>query len=52
MQRIDLLSKYTTMPVVEVENGTSVEPNHVFVIPPNSYITISDGILLLKTPFV
>ena len=30
-----LLSKATSMPVVEVSDGIAVEPNHVYVIPPN-----------------
>ena len=46
----ELLSKYTAMPVVVVDNGSSVKPNRVYVIPPNTYLTISDGILLLKVP--
>jgi len=31
----DLLARETKMPVVEAQNGTAVEPNHVYVIPPN-----------------
>jgi len=46
----ELLSEYTAMPVVEVENGSSVKPNRVYVIPPNTYLTISDGMPLLKVP--
>jgi two-component system CheB/CheR fusion protein len=46
----DLLSKFTVMTVVQVENGMGVEPNRVYVIPPNSYMTVSDGVLLLKPP--
>lgn len=42
-----LLSKTTTMPVVEVSDGISVEPNHVYVIPPNKNMTIRKGILRL-----
>ncbi len=46
----DLLSKFTAMQVVQVENGMGVEPNRVYVIPPNRYMTVSDGVLLLKPP--
>lgn len=46
----DLLFKFTAMKVVQVENGMGVEPNRVYVIPPNSYMTVSDGVLLLKPP--
>ena len=42
-----LLSKATSMPVVEVSNGLAVEPNHVYVIPPNKNMTIRKGTLRL-----
>ena len=42
-----LLSRATTMPVVEVTDGLPVEPNHVYVIPPNKQMTIRDGALRL-----
>ena len=31
----ELLARETRMPVVEAKNGSTVEPNHVYVIPPN-----------------
>jgi two-component system, chemotaxis family, CheB/CheR fusion protein len=37
-----ILARTTTMPVVQIENGMTVEPNHVYVIPPNCELTISD----------
>ena len=43
----DLLSKATRMPTRLVEDGTSVRPDHVYVIPPNHSLTISGGILHL-----
>jgi len=33
----ELLSRYTTMPVVEVEHRMRMRPNHVYLIPPNKY---------------
>ena len=42
-----LLSKTTSMIVVEVSNGLAVEPNHVYVIPPNKCMTIDKGLLRL-----
>src|SRR5579883_2095294 len=42
-----LLSKSTTMPVTEVEEGMTVEPNHVYVIPPNKTMGIANGTLHL-----
>ena len=42
-----LLSKTTSMPVVEVSDGMAVEPNCVYVIPPNKNMTIRAGTLRL-----
>jgi len=42
-----LLSKATAMPVAEVEEGMAVEPNHVYVIPPNKTMGIRNGTLHL-----
>ena len=42
-----LLSKTTRMPVTEVSDGIAVEPSHVYVIPPNSNMTIREGNLRL-----
>ncbi len=46
----DLLSKYTKMKVMEVKDRTKVEPDHVYVIPPNKDMAILDGVLHLMTP--
>ncbi|PYX09635.1 MAG: hypothetical protein DMG85_09220 [Acidobacteria bacterium] len=43
----DLLARATEMPVRQVTDATPVEPNHVYVIPPNVDMTISQGILRL-----
>ena len=43
----ELLAKATEMPVRQVSDATPVEPNHVYVIPPNVDMTISQGILRL-----
>ena len=42
-----LLSKATSMPVVEVCEGMAVKPNCVYVIPPNRDMTIRKGTLRL-----
>ena len=42
-----LLQKATAMQVEEVTDGMTVEPDHVYVIPPNSLMTISRGVLAL-----
>ncbi|MEH2290869.1 chemotaxis protein CheB [Nostoc sp.] len=43
----EILARTTQMPVKEVEQGMSVEPNNVYVIPPNKTMTISQGVLQL-----
>ncbi len=47
---VSLLSKFTTMPVVEVQQGTVVRSNHVYIIPPNKFLAIHAGVLQLTTP--
>jgi two-component system, chemotaxis family, CheB/CheR fusion protein len=42
-----LLSRATTMPLVEVSDGMAVEPNHVYIIAPNKSMTIRAGTLRL-----
>src|SRR5262245_714903 len=44
----ELLAKETTMPVIQVTEGRVVQPDHVYVIPPNVDMTILDGMLRLK----
>jgi PAS domain S-box-containing protein len=38
---VTLLSAQSSMPVVQAEDGTHVQANHVYVIPPNRQLTIS-----------
>ena len=42
-----ILSRATRMPVTEVKDGTRAEPNQVYVIPPNTNLAISEGLLHL-----
>ena len=42
-----LLAKATKMPVKEVTDQMAVEPDHVYVIPPNTNMAIRDGVLTL-----
>lgn len=43
-----LLSRETAMHVNEVEDGTVLQPNQVYVIPPNTDMTISGHVLSLR----
>jgi two-component system CheB/CheR fusion protein len=40
-----ILGRATAMPVVEIENGMQVKPDHVYVIPPNCDLTIAESSL-------
>ncbi|MEG4348536.1 CheR family methyltransferase [Microcoleus sp. LAD1_D3] len=44
----EILARTTEMPVNEVEDGVAVEPNQVYVIPPNTKMVLSKGVLQLS----
>lgn len=44
----ELLAKATQMPVAQVTDSMRVEPNRVYVLPPNANITITGGVLHLE----
>lgn len=44
----ELLSKATSLPVHEVQDGMTIEPDHVYVIPPNAFMTVFHGVLRLS----
>ena len=46
----ELIGMHTSMPVVQVADGTRAEANHVYVIPPNKYLSLHGGVLGLSTP--
>ncbi len=46
----EILQRTTTMPVVEAHDQMPVEPNCVYVIPPNRDMVIFQGKLLLSVP--
>jgi two-component system CheB/CheR fusion protein len=46
----ELLQRGTPIPVSQVKEGTSVEPDHVYVIPPNKDLSILRGVLHLSEP--
>lgn len=43
----EILSKATSMPVKTVKNGTRIQPNHIYVIPPNVNMATQGGVLKL-----
>jgi chemotaxis methyl-accepting protein methylase/signal transduction histidine kinase/chemotaxis response regulator CheB len=44
----EALAKATTMAIIQPADGTAVEPNHVYVIPPDADITMAAGRLALS----
>src|SRR5450631_2879700 len=46
----ELLQRATSMPVREVTASMPVEPNAVYVIPPNTELTVKGGLLRLAEP--
>lgn len=44
----ELLGRATRLPVLQVLHGTRLKRDHVYVIPPNTEMTVSDGVLKLE----
>jgi two-component system, chemotaxis family, CheB/CheR fusion protein len=43
----EILSRSTKIPVTEVMDGVAIEPDHIYVIPANTNMSIQDGMLRL-----
>ena len=46
----EILAQHTPMQIFDVREGMPVEPNCVYIIPPNRYLGIRDGVLYLADP--
>lgn len=46
----ELLQRVTLLKVQEVDDGMLVMPNNIYVIPPNKYLSILNGVLFLLEP--
>jgi two-component system CheB/CheR fusion protein len=46
----DLLAGYTSMKVRQAENGMRLERDHLYVIPPGTYLSVANGALRLSEP--
>ncbi|MDR0184203.1 chemotaxis protein CheB [Lysobacter arvi] len=46
----ELVARYTRLAVFEAADGMEVEAGHVYIIPPDSTLTISGGVLQLSKP--
>ncbi|MEN9894406.1 MAG: hypothetical protein RIR97_258 [Pseudomonadota bacterium] len=47
---VELLSRHTAMVVSEAEEGTRIEPDHLYIIPPATYLACGAGSLHLSLP--
>jgi two-component system, chemotaxis family, CheB/CheR fusion protein len=45
-----ILQQHTSMPVLAVTEPVRVEPNHIYVIPPASHLSMQDGMIQLSEP--
>jgi two-component system CheB/CheR fusion protein len=46
----DLIKRYMSMYVVQIEDGMKVKPSSVYIIPPNKDVSIQHGTLQLLVP--
>src|SRR5262245_24594769 len=46
----EALSRRTAMPVTAIEEGIEPRPNTIYVLPPGSLATISEGLFHLEVP--
>ena len=47
---VELLQRVTALPVIQVSDRLRIEPDHVYVIPPNKDMSLLHGILHLLDP--
>lgn len=47
---VDLLAGHTTMAVRQATDGMPIEPDHFYVIPPGTYLSVGNGALHLSQP--
>jgi two-component system CheB/CheR fusion protein len=47
---VELLAEHTAMTVLQAEDGMTILPEHLYVIPPGAYLSVSGGALRLSAP--
>jgi two-component system CheB/CheR fusion protein len=47
---VELLAGHTSMTVCQATDGMKLEPDHLYVIPPGTYLSVGDGALHLSQP--
>lgn len=49
---VQLLSRQTKLPVLEIKSGSSIQANTIYITPPDSEVTISNNVFSLTKPSV
>lgn len=49
---VELLAKESPLPVKEAEDNEPIHPDHIYVIPPNTYLELHRGIIKVSNPQV
>jgi len=47
---VELLAGHTALVVLQATDGTPIKPDHVYIIPPGTYLAVSNGALHLTPP--
>ncbi len=47
---VDLLAEHTSMTVAQAADGMPLAPDHLYIIPPGTYLSVGDGALRLSKP--
>lgn len=47
---VDLLASHTALTVLQAADGMRIAPNHFYVIPPGTYLSVDNGALRLSPP--
>ena len=47
---VSLLASHTKMNVLQAKDGMLVEPNHLYVIPPGTFLSVAKGYLHVSLP--
>ncbi|MEN6293496.1 MAG: CheR family methyltransferase, partial [Methanobacterium sp.] len=47
---VELLARYTDMEVIEIKEGMHIQPNKLYITPPNKNVGIIKGVLHLSVP--
>jgi two-component system CheB/CheR fusion protein len=47
---VDLLADHSAVPVEQAADGMPIEPDHLYVIPPGTYLSVDSGLLRVSEP--